>query len=58
MDYWPWGLLALAAIVFGGVSILAVPPLGLLGLAALAYYGWVALTADDGDDQDRRDESR
>jgi hypothetical protein len=53
MDYWPWGLLALVAIVFGGVSILAVPPLGLLGLAALAYYGWVRLTAEDRDGENR-----
>jgi threonine/homoserine/homoserine lactone efflux protein len=50
VDYWPWGLLALAAVVFGGVSIFAVPPLGLIGIAALAYYGWQSLTARDDDE--------
>jgi hypothetical protein len=50
VDYWPFGVLALAAIVFGGVSILAVPPIGLLGMAVLAYYAWAHLTAGREDD--------
>jgi hypothetical protein len=48
VDYWPWGVLALAAIIFGGVSIFSVPPLGLLGIAILAYYGWQAVNRDRG----------
>jgi hypothetical protein len=52
MDYWPWGLLALAAIVFGGVSILAIPLTGLVGLGVLAYYGWVALMRPSAEDRD------
>jgi hypothetical protein len=38
---WGWGVLALMAIVFGGVSLLAIPPLGLLGLASLGYMVWL-----------------
>lgn len=41
VDYWPWGLLALSAIIFGGVYILAVP-LGLLDIASLAYFAGAA----------------
>jgi hypothetical protein len=47
VDYVPWGLLALAAIVIGGVSILAVPPLGLLGIAWLVFLVWQHVTGDD-----------
>lgn len=41
MDYAPWGLLGLAAVVFGGVSIFALPPIALLGISIVAYYGWL-----------------
>ena len=34
---WGWGLVALALIVLGGVSIFALPPLLLIGLGALLY---------------------
>lgn len=52
VDYVPFGLLALAAIVIGGVSILAVPPIGLLGIGMLGYYGWLHLSADRGGGDD------
>jgi hypothetical protein len=55
VDYWPFGVLALAAIVFGGVSLLAIPPIGLLGMACLAYLGWVHVTRDRADDDGPRE---
>lgn len=40
MDYWPFGIIALLAIVFGGVSIFVVPLVGLIGIGMLGYYAW------------------
>ena len=43
MGPWGWGVVALALIVLGGVSIFALPPLLLVGLAALLYMGHLTL---------------
>jgi hypothetical protein len=54
----PWGLLAIAAIVFGGVSIFAVPPLGLIGIGFVIYYGCLALAPEQDDGGHRDDDAR
>jgi hypothetical protein len=52
VDYWPFGVLALAAIVFGGVSPFAIPLVGLVGIGMLGYYAWVGLQQRRDDDRD------
>lgn len=46
MGPWGWGLVALALIVLGGVSIFALPPLLVVGLAALLYTVNLRLRGD------------
>lgn len=43
MGPWGWGVVALALIVLGGVSVFALPPLLLVGLGALLYTAYLAL---------------
>ena len=43
MGPWGWGIVALALVVLGGVSLLALPPLLLLGLGALVYTAYLVL---------------
>lgn len=43
MGPWGWGVVALALIVLGGVSIVALPPLLLVGLGALLYTAHLTL---------------
>lgn len=43
MGPWGWGVVALALIVLGGVSILALPPLLLVGLGALLCTALIRL---------------
>lgn len=44
MGPWGWGIVALALVVLGGVSLFALPPLLLVGLGALVCTAYLVIS--------------